>query len=65
MKNQTAIEYLIAESSKILGPLNYKFSEEQNLIEIIANAKEMEIEQIAKAFQDGVDKGFYIGGGSK
>lgn len=65
MKKQTAIEYLIAETSKILGPLNYKSSEEQKLIEIIANAREMEIKQTEQAFKDGMDKGFYVGGGTK
>jgi len=50
---QTAVEWLIKEFN--LEPFEAT----------IKLAKSMEREQILKAYQDGIDKGFYIGGGSK
>ena len=53
MNKQTAVEWLIKEFN--LEPF-------EATIEL---AKSMEKAQILKAYQDGIDKGFYIGGGSK
>ena len=63
MKKQTAVEWLVDELRKHIqehGRLNaitiYQFK---------MKAKAMEKEQLEKAFKDGIDQGFYIGGGSR
>jgi len=57
MKKQTAVQWLIDQlinEEKLDFPLL-----------LIDLAEAMEKEQTEKAFQDGIDQGFYIGGGSK
>jgi len=57
MKNKTAVQWLVDQL------LNEDELEFHKLLIDLAEA--MEKEQIEKAFKDGIDQGFYIGGGSK
>jgi len=57
MKNKTAVQWLV---DQLLNEDEFEFHKL-----VIDLAEAMEKEQIEKAFKDGIDKGFYIGGGSK
>ncbi len=60
MKNQTALNIII-ENFNLLSDNNFKTWFLNSMDELEA----MEKEQIEKAFKEGIDQGFYIGGGSK
>jgi hypothetical protein len=57
MKKQTAVDQL---REKLLKEFGFVYSD--NIHEEI---KLIEKKQTEKAFKDGIDQGFYIGGGSK
>ncbi len=61
MKKQTAVEWLFEQ----VANFDWRNLQGDKKIEIFEQAKAMEKEQIEKAFKDGIDQGFYIGGGSK
>ena len=56
---QTALEWLVEQLEQHHVKIDIK-----NTV-IFDQAKAMEKEQTEKAFKDGIDQGFYIGGGSK
>jgi hypothetical protein len=60
MKNQTALNIII-EKFNLLSDNDFKTWFLNSMDELEA----MEKEQIEKAFKEGIDQGFYIGGGSK
>jgi len=53
MKQQTAVDYLIKQISEILGPLKTEGMTDLLLVDAIQKAKQMEKEQISKAWDDG------------
>jgi hypothetical protein len=60
MEKQTAVEWLQeAITKKLTSELGPYF------LELFDNAKAIEKEQIEKSFQDGMDKGYYVGGGKR
>ena len=59
MKKQTAVEWLKEQLKENM------LTTEKELDELFEQAKAMEKEQIEKAFKDGMDRGFYVGGGTK
>jgi hypothetical protein len=60
MKNQTALNIII-EKFNLLSDNDFKTWFLNSMDELEA----MEKEQIEKVFKEGIDQGFYIGGGSK
>jgi hypothetical protein len=60
MKKQTALNIII-ENFNLLSDNDFKTW----FLNSIDKLEAMEKEQIEKAFKDGIDQGFYIGGGSK
>ena len=63
MEKQTAVEYLIDSINKRIDLTSLKYWNEIDLM--VQQAKEMEKAQMEKSFQDGMDKGYYIGGGTR
>jgi hypothetical protein len=50
---QTAVEYLLEEFSAIIGRVNFTVTQDLFIRDAVIKAKEMEKEQIIKAYKDG------------
>ena len=59
MEKQTAVDWLIEQLTPSIS------LQQKHIDELKENAKAMEKEQMEKLFQDGINKGYYIGGGTR
>ena len=58
--NQTAVEYLVKEFSAILGPIKTEAMQDLLLVDAIEKAKQIEKEQIVKAYLEGESDGDHL-----